>query len=158
MSLRSDEYLCASSSGCKYRCGAADLTMQQFLSYRSRYSEEAPLILFDKRFCDNAPALAGDFTVPPFFSQDLFSVLGPSRPDYRWLIIAAARSGSFFHKVCPFHPGSRNPKPVTIRNESFPRIPTPPARGTVRVFMFQRFRMVRSVTFLQRACVGARSG
>ena len=73
--------------------------MQQFLSYRSRYSEEAPLILFDKRFCERAPALAEDFTTPQFFTQDLFSVLGPQRPDYRWLIIAAARSGSFFHKV-----------------------------------------------------------
>jgi hypothetical protein len=73
--------------------------MQQFLSYRSRYSEEAPLILFDKHFCERAPALTADFSVPQFFTQDLFSVLGPLRPDFRWLIIAAARSGSFFHKV-----------------------------------------------------------
>jgi hypothetical protein len=93
-----DQYLSASSCDAKFRCGAADLTMQQFLSYRSRYSEEAPLILFDKRFCERAPALATDFSVPQFFTQDLFNVLGPLRPDYRWLIIAAARSGSFFHK------------------------------------------------------------
>jgi hypothetical protein len=78
--------------------------MQQFLSYRSRYSEEAPLILFDKHFCERAPALAADFSVPQFFTQDLFSVLGPMRPDFRWIIIAAARSGSFFHKVCLLSP------------------------------------------------------
>ena len=99
LSCRTDDYLCAASFNSKFRCGAADLTMQQFVSYRSCYSEEAPLILFDKRFCEHAPALAADFAVPQFFTQDLFSVLGPARPDYRWLIIAAARSGSFFHKV-----------------------------------------------------------
>jgi hypothetical protein len=79
--------------------------MQQFLAYRSCYSEEAPLILFDKRFCERAPSLTADFSVPQYFEQDLFSVLGSQRPDFRWLIIASARSGSFFHKVQLLVPG-----------------------------------------------------
>jgi hypothetical protein len=42
-----------------------------------------PLYLFDKKFVAAAPQLAGDFDVPDVFSEDLFSVLGDSRPDYR---------------------------------------------------------------------------
>jgi len=45
------------------------------------------------------PALAEDYQVPDVFSEDLFSLLGPSgRPDYRWLIVGPANSGSSFHK------------------------------------------------------------
>ena len=43
-----------------------------------------PLYLFDKRFCKTAPQLASDFSVPEYFTDDLFSVLGEDkRPDYR---------------------------------------------------------------------------
>lgn len=43
-----------------------------------------PLYLFDKKFCKRAPQLAKDFSVPPYFQDDLFSVLGEDkRPDYR---------------------------------------------------------------------------
>ncbi|KAL2366715.1 hypothetical protein RJZ56_000300 [Blastomyces dermatitidis] len=38
------------------------------------------------------------YTPPPPFSEDLFSALGPDRPDHRWLIIGPPRSGSTFHK------------------------------------------------------------
>ena len=41
----------------------------------------------------------GRLQVPPHFGEeDLFSVLGAARPDYRWLIVGPARSGSSFHK------------------------------------------------------------
>lgn len=57
-----------------------------------------PLYLFDKRFVERSPRLAQDFTVPPYFSEDLFSVLGEKhRPDYRWLVLGPSRSGSSFH-------------------------------------------------------------
>lgn len=36
--------------------------------------------------------------VPEVFSEDLFSILGASRPDHRWLIVGPARSGSTFHQ------------------------------------------------------------
>lgn len=36
--------------------------------------------------------------VPEVFSEDLFAVLGPGRPDHRWLIVGPARSGSTFHQ------------------------------------------------------------
>jgi hypothetical protein len=156
---RTDDYLSAAASDAKFRGGAADLTMQQFLSYRSRYSEEAPLILFDKRFCERAPALAADFTVPQFFSQDLFNVLGPLRPDYRWLIIAAARSGSFFHKVRPFTPQNR--EHLTLhplgpqRYERMERCVLLHIWGMV--WDRQRFKPL-SLTYLQPVFAVARSG
>ena len=43
-----------------------------------------PLYLFDKYFARKAPQLAEDYTVPEYFSEDLFSVLGEEeRPHYR---------------------------------------------------------------------------
>ena len=36
--------------------------------------------------------------VPACFAEDLLAVLGPERPDHRWLIWGPARSGSTFHK------------------------------------------------------------
>lgn len=38
-----------------------------------------------------------EYSVPPYFTQDLFSVLS-QRPQFRWLLIGAARSGSCFHQ------------------------------------------------------------
>ena len=56
-----------------------------------------PLYLFDCKFGEKCPDLAADYTVPGYFSEDLFHVLDDRRPDYRWLIVGAARSGSTFH-------------------------------------------------------------
>ena len=35
--------------------------------------------------------------MPDYFKEDLFKVMGPSRPDYRWLIAGPAKSGSVWH-------------------------------------------------------------
>jgi len=59
---------------------------------------EAPLYLFDPQFAEKAPELLKDYQVPEYWNEDLFSVLGNSRPDYRWLIIGPAGSGSSFHQ------------------------------------------------------------
>ncbi len=45
-----------------------------------------PLYLFDCRFADKYPDLADAYSVPAVFADDLFSLLGSSRPDYRWII------------------------------------------------------------------------
>ncbi len=45
--------------------------------------DEMPMYLFDKQFVENAPQLGQEYTVPELFAQDLFSVLGNARPDYR---------------------------------------------------------------------------
>lgn len=42
--------------------------------------------------------MASAYTVPEYFEEDLFKLLGDKRPDYRWLIIGPRKSGSTFHK------------------------------------------------------------
>ena len=73
--------------------------------------DESPLYLFDCRFGEkmnlclddvakngpNKPTSSPAYTPPLCFSPDLFTTLGPHRPDHRWLIIGPSRSGSTFH-------------------------------------------------------------
>ena len=60
------------------------MPFETYMQYWGNNQEEMPLYLFDKRFCKKAPQLALDYTVPEYFSDDLFSVLGEDkRPDYR---------------------------------------------------------------------------
>lgn len=88
-----------SFSGKRVIVGDAPMNFESYIHYCDTQHDEAPLYLFDKEFCDKAPDLAGDFVVPDYFSQDLFSVLGKEeRPDYRWLIYGPYKSGSTFHK------------------------------------------------------------
>ena len=64
-------------------------------------AEESPLYLFDRSFVSKMALDVsypnGSYWAPTCFSTDLFSVLGPQRPDHRWLIMGPARSGSTFH-------------------------------------------------------------
>ncbi|KAJ3280330.1 hypothetical protein HDU76_009210, partial [Blyttiomyces sp. JEL0837] len=85
-----------------FRAESVDLPFKSYASYSYQNSkapggslEESPLYLFDKHF-GSRTTLSNDFTVPPHFNQDLFGKLD-RRPDYRWLIIGPARSGSTFH-------------------------------------------------------------
>eukprot|EP01116_Phalansterium_solitarium_P024701 TRINITY_DN9122_c0_g1_i1.p1 TRINITY_DN9122_c0_g1~~TRINITY_DN9122_c0_g1_i1.p1 ORF type:complete len:544 (-),score=183.17 TRINITY_DN9122_c0_g1_i1:210-1841(-) len=81
-----------------FRAEAVDIKLCDYFLYADRTREESPLYLFDKAFAEHAPQLATEYKVPAYFAEDLFSVLGPERPDYRWLIAGPARSGSTFHK------------------------------------------------------------
>ena len=66
--------------------------------YAKHTTEENPLYLFDRWFDQNVDGIRDDWGVPSYCKDDLFSRLGEDqRPDYRWLIIGAARSGSNFH-------------------------------------------------------------
>ncbi|KAJ3031298.1 hypothetical protein HK097_005480, partial [Rhizophlyctis rosea] len=99
-----------------FRAESVDVPFRDYIRYMQSCSEEAPLYLFDKWFgrtptintdSDSASKREGgkvevgnlinDYTVPEYFSSDLFSVLGEKRPDYRWLIMGPERSGSSFH-------------------------------------------------------------
>ena len=59
--------------------------------------DDQPLYLFDQYFDRRAPQIAQEYTVPEYFQEDLFAVCGADRPDYRWIIVGPARSGSTFH-------------------------------------------------------------
>jgi len=81
-----------------YRAEAVDISFPNYLRYMKQAKEESPLYLFDKFSLKQDSELAADFSVPTYFDQDLFQVLGEdSRPDYRWIIIGPERSGSTFH-------------------------------------------------------------
>ena len=90
-----------------FRAEAVDLPLEEYVTYSSRierkeFTEESPLYLFDKYFGDRCPLLAQEYSVPEYFSQDLFQFInkdggGSVRPDYRWIIIGPTRSGSTFH-------------------------------------------------------------
>lgn len=86
----------------------AESTHTTLADYRQYHDDcwldESPVYLFDSQFveksCNTSPenrGLGDDFSVPEIFQQDLFSCLGAQRPDYRWLIIGPARSGSTWH-------------------------------------------------------------
>jgi hypothetical protein len=78
----------------KFRAERVDLTYSDYKAYMDQCNEEAPLYLFDK----NSPIdYQDDFSIPNYFEQDFFSVLGDGRRDYRWIIIGPTRSGSTFH-------------------------------------------------------------
>eukprot|EP01138_Halocafeteria_seosinensis_P000852 gb/GECG01000875.1/.p1 GENE.gb/GECG01000875.1/~~gb/GECG01000875.1/.p1 ORF type:complete len:546 (+),score=65.82 gb/GECG01000875.1/:1-1638(+) len=101
-----------------FSCGHFNLPLKKYFEYSDateKGADDQPLYLFDKLFPrkDRAPGLSQDYTVPEYFSEDLFGVLGTAagdadpddvanesiefRPDYRWLIIGPAKSGSVFH-------------------------------------------------------------
>lgn len=66
-------------------------------------TDESPLYLFDpSAFRSTSGTLGNDFDVPQFLPRDLFELLGVegngARPNFRWLIVGAQRSGSFFHQ------------------------------------------------------------
>jgi len=73
------------------------MSFDEYCRYADNTIEESPLYLFDKTFADKLAQLGADYTVPEYFSEDLFSVLEARRPDYRWLIMGPAKSGSAFH-------------------------------------------------------------
>lgn len=87
----------------RFRAEAVLSTLSTYAQYAANCAtEDTPSYLFDSEFCAKASqdgvALEDDFAVPPIFTSDLFKVLKEQRPDYRWLIVGPARSGSTFHK------------------------------------------------------------
>ncbi|KAI0234134.1 hypothetical protein L0F63_000412 [Massospora cicadina] len=83
----------------KFRAEAIDIQLKRYFDYSHQTLDESPVYLFDKGFGDKCPSMLSDFDVPIYFRDDLFQLLGNDRrPDYRWLIIGPARSGSTFHK------------------------------------------------------------
>jgi len=74
-----------------------EIATEDYFAYLARQADDMPLYLFDRDFAKRCPHLAQDYRVPRAFSEDLFSALQDARPDFRWLIIGPARSGSSFH-------------------------------------------------------------
>ncbi|KAH0460372.1 hypothetical protein IEQ34_011035 [Dendrobium chrysotoxum] len=81
----------------KFAVGPVEMTMEKYFGYSDIVKEERPLYLFDSKFAEKITELGTDYDVPVYFKEDLFSVLGKGRPDYKWIIIGPAGSGSSFH-------------------------------------------------------------
>ncbi|KAH7340251.1 hypothetical protein B0J17DRAFT_568876 [Rhizoctonia solani] len=85
-------------SSVSFRAEAFDCTLQTYCAYAENCPEDdAPLYLFDSRFVEKTE-MGADYAPPSFLSEDLFQLMGDKRPDYRWLIVGPAKSGSTFHK------------------------------------------------------------
>ncbi|KAL9128246.1 MAG: hypothetical protein Q9217_003036 [Psora testacea] len=84
-----------------FRAESVIWPLTTYLAYMQNNFDESPLYLFDHTFVSKMSLTvspSGSYAPPPCFGEDLFSVLGPHRPDHRWLIIGPERSGSTFHK------------------------------------------------------------
>eukprot|EP00045_Choanoeca_perplexa_P011192 m.117306 g.117306 ORF g.117306 m.117306 type:complete len:481 (-) comp15544_c0_seq1:16-1458(-) len=93
------DYLISQYPDAKLNAGAATLTFAQYFAYASQQQDERPLYVFDKLFVAKCPPMEHDYSSPLFASgeHDLFALLGPKRPAYRWLICGPQRSGSNWH-------------------------------------------------------------
>ncbi|GAA5874674.1 hypothetical protein JCM8547_003953 [Rhodosporidiobolus lusitaniae] len=88
-----------------FRAEATLTTLTDYTTYHDRCEQdESPLYLFESEFVAKTqneeggkPSFGDDYEVPKCFSEDLFSIMGDERPDYRWLIVGPARSGSTWH-------------------------------------------------------------
>lgn len=93
-------YLSTVCGDATFDAGGFSFTMGEYFKYAACVTDDQPLYLFDKTFARKFPTLAAEYTVPEYFKQDLFSVLGPDkRPDHKWIIVGPKHSGSVFHKV-----------------------------------------------------------
>lgn len=73
------------------------MRLADYASYVGQHHDEEPLYVFDEEFGEAASDLLQDYSVPPYFEEDLLSVLGPRRPPFRWIIMGPARSGASWH-------------------------------------------------------------
>lgn len=79
------------------RCEYTSMNLADYVRYATEQSDERPIYMFDAEFGSvlDAEKL---YTVPEYFGRDdFFSVLGDSRPKYRWIIAGPRRGGSSFH-------------------------------------------------------------
>ncbi|KAJ4330691.1 hypothetical protein N0V95_010015, partial [Ascochyta clinopodiicola] len=96
------EYLLTKYPTTKFTAEAVDWPLETYMSYMHNNSDESPLYLFDRAFTTKTgvPTTGPDagYWTPPCFGPDLFSALGPQRPDSRWMILGPQGSGSTFHQ------------------------------------------------------------
>ncbi|KAK6232376.1 hypothetical protein SCA6_002449 [Theobroma cacao] len=91
------DYLVNLCGDVQFAVGPVKMRLEDYYRYTDQVKEERPLYLFDPKFVEKIPTLGLEYEVPVYFREDLFSVLGKERPDYRWIIIGPAGSGSSFH-------------------------------------------------------------
>ena len=75
------------------------MTMRDFWRYCRQQHDTEPGYIFDGAFWknDRVPGMLQEFNRTKYFTEDLFSVLGEHRPDFRWFLCGPAGSGSPWH-------------------------------------------------------------
>ena len=53
------------------------MKMKDFFSYESKAREERPLYLFDKDFAKTCPDMKDQYSMPPYFAEDLMVLCFP---------------------------------------------------------------------------------
>uniref|UniRef100_A0A803NP96 JmjC domain-containing protein n=1 Tax=Cannabis sativa TaxID=3483 RepID=A0A803NP96_CANSA len=91
------DYLVKLSGDLHFSVGPVEMKLENYSRYSYLLREERPLYLFDPKFVEKVPRLSSEYEVSVYFREDLFGLLGNERPDYRWIIIGPAGSGSSFH-------------------------------------------------------------
>ncbi|PON40808.1 LRR-domain containing protein [Trema orientale] len=91
------DYLIQLCGDLRFSVGPVEMKLEDYFRYSDQVREERPLYLFDPKFAEKVPRLGSEYEVPVYFREDLFGLLGNERPDYRWIIIGPAGSGSSFH-------------------------------------------------------------
>jgi histone arginine demethylase JMJD6 len=89
-----------------FKCGEDDdgkkvkVKLRHFMAYLRNNRDDSPLYVFDSTFDEDrrAKKLLQDYTVPSYFSDDLFQFISESRrAPYRWILVGPERSGSCVH-------------------------------------------------------------
>ena len=74
--------------------------LRYFLRYIQHNTDDSPLYIFDSNFDtdDISKCLLQDYTVPSYFPEDYFQLMGERRrPPYRWFLMGPERSGTCIH-------------------------------------------------------------
>jgi histone arginine demethylase JMJD6 len=89
-----------------FKCGEDDdgykikVKLKHFLRYLESNKDDSPLYIFCSTFDEDkqAKCILSDYTVPSYFSDDLFRLTSEARrPPYRWWLIGPERSGTCVH-------------------------------------------------------------
>mmetsp|Transcript_19658 Transcript_19658/g.28897 ORF Transcript_19658/g.28897 Transcript_19658/m.28897 type:complete len:449 (-) Transcript_19658:331-1677(-) len=76
------------------------LKLRHFMRYTRDTKDDSPLYIFDSAFDEDrvAKKLLDHYTVPSYFNEDLFHLVGERRrPPYRWFLVGPKRSGTTVH-------------------------------------------------------------